>query len=540
MNFEEFGVRNEVISALNAMQITEPTEIQQKVIPLIKAGSHVVATSKTGSGKTLAFGIPLVESVHPGKGPQVLVMVPTRELAVQVAGELRKLSKHTRHSITAVYGGVGLEPQIHNMRRADIIVGTPGRLKDHLERNNVDFTPITTIVLDEADKMVEMGFIEDVEIIITQIPNRKQIILLGATLSREVDYLQGKYMPNAVTVSAERHVEEEYLQQCYYCIQPHEKFSLLVHLLKTEQPTRAIIFCSARITVDIVAMNLRRQGFQCEMIHGKLSQNNRLRVIEDFHRGMPPILVASAVAARGLDIKDVTHIFNYDLSQDPQEYVHRVGRTARAGETGKAVTLLSPRDYEAFQNILGRYPVTVEEKQVPSFPRVMFDARRHFDPRGSPGRGRFGHGGFGREESGRGRFGGRESGGGRAGHGGFGRGGPGRGRFERGGFGREGSGRGRFDHGSGYGEAGRGGLGHERSGQGSYSPSGDKGGISGHGSSGQGGFGREGYVGTRSDRGDSSHNSGFGRGGSGYGHQRPSHGGTGHRTRPFHSRGTWK
>lgn len=376
MKFEELGVNSEIVRALQEMQISEPTEIQEKAIPLVKAGHDIVGMSKTGSGKTAAFGIPIIENVQRGKGIQVLIMVPTRELAVQVGNELRKFSKYKRCSIVPIYGGVSLSPQMDNLRIADIVVGTPGRLKDHLQRGTIDLSRAACVVLDEADKMVEMGFIEDVEIILEHTSAKKQILLFGATISDEIERLEHRFMNNPVKVQAEAQVEEELLQQYYYSIQPHEKFSLLIHLLRTEKPQRSIIFCSTRSTVELVARNLRTQGIQVEMIHGKLSQNRRLSVINNFHRGQPPLLVASAVAARGLDIKDVTHIFNYDLSKDPQEYVHRIGRTARAGEKGKAITLLSQRDYEPFQNILNRYRVPVEELFAQDFPRVRFDAGR--------------------------------------------------------------------------------------------------------------------------------------------------------------------
>jgi ATP-dependent RNA helicase DeaD len=301
-------------------------------------------------------------------------MSPTRELAVQIAKEMKKYSKSMKVNYATVYGGVGMEPQITAMRKADIVVGTPGRLLDHLQRGNLDLSKAVMVVLDEADKMVDMGFIEDVEKIISQAPKTKQMLLFGATISHEIEQIRARHMKQPEVARAEAHVEGDILQQFYYNVNHNEKFSLLVHLLNKEKTDKSIIFCSARKTCELVAKNLRKNGVRAEMIHGKLSQNRRQQVMDGFNEGKTDILVASAVAARGLDIKFVTHVFNYDVSQDPQEYIHRVGRTARAGETGKAITLLSEKDYEAFNNVLRFYDVDVKKMPKENFKRLRFDA----------------------------------------------------------------------------------------------------------------------------------------------------------------------
>jgi len=401
MIFEELNVKKELVQGLKEMGLKEPTEIQTKAIPLIKQGKDVISISKTGSGKTAAFGVPILEDIKQGQGIQYLIIAPVRELAVQISNELRKFGKYIKFSVTTVYGGVSINPQIEAMQRADIVVSTPGRLLDHLENYDLKLDKIKCVVLDEADKMVEMGFIEDIRKILNETPNNRQTLLFGATISNEIDELKQEYMHDPVVAQAESHVEEEYLEQYYYDVKQFEKFSLLVHLLKKEKKDLAIVFCSARSTVEMVTKNLRDNGIKADMIHGKLSQNRRLKVIENFHKGRPNILVASAVAARGLDIKDVSHIFNYDLSQDAQEYVHRVGRTARAGKTGKAITLLSERDHDVFREIVSRYPVKVEQLPLENFERLRFNSGRRFGGRGSfRGGGRFGsRGGFGRPGS---------------------------------------------------------------------------------------------------------------------------------------------
>ena len=390
MLFEELNIKEDIVRGLKEMGLKEPTNIQQKTIPLIKEGKDVIGISKTGSGKTAAFGIPILENIRPKHGIQALIIVPVRELSVQITKELRKFGRYMEFKATTVYGGVSINPQIESMKNADIVIGTPGRLRDHLENHMLDLSKIKTVVLDEADKMVEMGFIEDIRAILGKTPSKKQMLLFGATISNEVEQLKHDYMKNPITAQTEAHVHEEFLAQYYYNVPQHEKFSLLVYLLKKEEKGLVMIFCSARSTVELVTKNLRNQGIRAEMIHGKLSQNRRLSIMENFHKGRPNILVASAVAARGLDIKDVTHIFNYDLSKDPQEYVHRVGRTARAGEKGKAITLLSDKDHDTFREILYRYPVKVKELPLENFERLRFDARSY-------GRsGRFGDRGFSR------------------------------------------------------------------------------------------------------------------------------------------------
>ncbi|MFQ5475330.1 MAG: DEAD/DEAH box helicase [Candidatus Nanoarchaeia archaeon] len=396
MDFIELRVHPRIINALNEMEITEPTEIQRKAIPLAKEGKDVIGMSRTGSGKTCAFGIPLLEKIEKGKGIQSIIMTPTRELAVQIERELKKFGKYLDFNTALIFGGVSYGPQLDAMAVADIVVGTPGRLLDHIERGNLDLSKVKIGVLDEADKMVEMGFIEDVTKILDCTPQSKQMLLFGATLSEEVQALRNRHMHDPVVAKAKINVDTDLLKQYYYDIEMHEKFSLLAHLLRKEKTDRVMIFCSARSTVELVTNNLRKQGIKCEMMHGKLSQSKRLQVIDQFNNGKTPILVASTVAARGLHIDDVSHVFNYDLSQDPQEYIHRIGRTARAGESGKAITLLSPRDHGAFGYILDRYGCMVEKLPKEKFQKLQFDARirsngprRNFGSRN--GRSRNGH-----------------------------------------------------------------------------------------------------------------------------------------------------
>jgi ATP-dependent RNA helicase DeaD len=400
MKFKELGLHEDIENALAEQGITEPTDIQSKVIPEIKKGHDIIGISKTGSGKTIAFSAPILHNIKRGEGIQILVIVPIRELAEQVAKEIRKISKTLDINITTIYGGMSLGPQANALRHADIVVGTPGRLLDHLERRSLNLSKIKVVVLDEADKMAMMGFIEDVEDILSATPKTRQTLLFGATISEDIAKLRDRHMKSPVTIKAESQVENKLLVQCYHDVESKDKFSMLVHLILKEKPTLAMIFCATRRNAEIVAKNLVKQNIHSHFIHGGMSQSARLRMIDDFHKGRPEILVATAVAARGLDIKNVSHVFNYDVPKDPEEYIHQIGRTARAGTSGKAVTLLAQHDHDLFSNVLRRYKMNVVRMPKEEFVRVPFDAgkRREYGAQS---------GGFNRGGRSGGRFGGR-------------------------------------------------------------------------------------------------------------------------------------
>lgn len=384
MNFRELKIKEEIVKALDELGIVEPTDIQNKTIPIIKSKSDIIGVSKTGSGKTLAFSIEILENINHGKGIQSLVVVPVRELAEQVAKEIRKFGKYLKQDVAVVYGGVSLTPQAEHLRKADIVVGTPGRLLDHINRGSLNLSKAKIVVLDEADKMATMGFIQDVEKILQATPKDRQTLLFGATIDHDIAKIRDKYMKSPVVLRSEAHVGSESLPQFYYDVDIREKFSFLVHLIKKEQPKLAIVFCSTIRTAEIVAKNLYKQSIDARVMHGKMSQYSRLKVLEGFHKGMPHVLVATAVAARGLDIKGITHIINYDVSRNSEEYIHQIGRTARAGGSGKAITLLSQNDYESFSAVLKRYPVKITKLPKEQFVRIPFDTgRRHFDGHGN-------------------------------------------------------------------------------------------------------------------------------------------------------------
>lgn len=367
-----------VQQAVKELGYTQWTPIQEMAIPVALAGKDIIAQSHTGSGKTAAFGLPIIEKINPNGKTQALILVPTRELAEQVMQEMRKFAKHKRMSITAVYGGASMGLQIQHLRRTDIVVGTPGRILDHLERRTFNPTNVQTLVLDEADRMLDMGFIRDMKKILQQVPAQRQTMLFSATLSPDIQTIARSHMKHPEMVQAEAYVDKGKLTQTYYDLdkQSDQKFALLTHILKNEKPPLAIIFAGTRRMVDKVERNLNQNGIQAQAIHGGLSQNQRKRTLESFHQGHFHVLVASDVAARGLDIKNVSHIINYDIPRTPSEYIHRSGRTARAGEEGKIISLLVPQDYDYFRSILRDKSLPITEVPLPSFEPVAFGNKK--------------------------------------------------------------------------------------------------------------------------------------------------------------------
>jgi len=353
--FENFGLSHGLLKAIRELGITVPTQIQELAIPYIMAGEDVVGESATGSGKTLAFGCGIVEQTAPGNGLQAVVLAPTRELAEQVKDSLVQLSKHRHLKIIAIYGGVSINPQIHELPRADVVVATPGRFLDHLKRKTINVSKVSMLVLDEADRMFDMGFIDDVEQIIRACPAKRQTMFFSATITSGVKELARKHMTHPNEVSAVNLVDPSKLKQVYYDVQKNLKLSLLVHLLKQESSGLAMVFCNTRRNADFVSKNLRANGIDAVPIHGGLSQNKRTETIGLFNNAKVGVLVCTDVAARGLHIENVSHVYNYDLPKDPNGYVHRIGRTARAGEEGKAVSLLCSYDYENFSKIRSEY-----------------------------------------------------------------------------------------------------------------------------------------------------------------------------------------
>lgn len=369
--FRKLGIIQPILKVIEEEGFEEPTEIQEKSIPLVLSGKDVIAGSATGSGKTLVFGSGIIHNTESGKGIQALVLTPTRELAQQVSKALKMFSKHKYLNVVCIYGGVGINPQIHNLRIADVVVGTPGRILDHINRRTIFLRGVKTLVLDEADRMLDMGFVDDVEKIIMQCPHERQTLLFSATITHDVVRLSNRYMKNPVKVSAEVYVDPSKLAQVYYDVQDNMKFSLLVHLLKHEEAGLVMVFCNTRRNTDFVANNLKINGVDVIAIHGGFSQDKRSKAIEDFHTKNVHVLVCTDVAARGLDIKGVSHIYNYDIPKDGKDYIHRIGRTARAGKEGKVINILVQRDWDSFTRVNRDVQLDINKEQIPRVDRAI-------------------------------------------------------------------------------------------------------------------------------------------------------------------------
>ena len=443
--FKQLGLSDGILNAIKAKGFTEPSEIQLKTIPLVVAGKDVIGSSATGSGKTLAFGAGMIDKVKRGMGIQTLILTPTRELAEQVASTLRIYSNQYRLKIREIYGGVSIGPQMRDLRIADIVVGTPGRILDHIQQRTINLSKVKFLILDEADRMLDMGFIRDVEKIIQCCPKERQTLLFSATISKEIRSIADRHMINPVFIEAGTKVDPKLLYQKYYDVSTDHKFSLLLHLLQLEKNGVVMVFCNTRRNVDKLSRALWSYGIHSMAIHGGLSQNKRSDTLSAFHARETLILVCTDVAARGLDIKDVSHVYNFDLPSVSTDYVHRIGRTARAGKNGIAISFVSPGDHSEFRQICKEISVEIEKETLPEFKVIPIQFSSNADRKmarrngGGRGGGRFGGGGsrFSRNRRDDGgdrgeRFTRRSNGGsGRGGNGGRGSGSRG-GRFSRG------------------------------------------------------------------------------------------------------------
>lgn len=411
MDFKKLVTNKDVLRAITDLKYEEATDIQIRAIPLIQQGKDVVGQAFTGSGKTMAFSIPLVESLKKTDPLRVLIMVPTRELCQQIAGEIAKVSKYNPLNIVEVYGGVAIGPQIDGVKKAQIIVGTPGRLLDLLSRRALQLDQLTTLVLDEADRMLDMGFIDDIRKIIKFTPVKRQTLLFSATFTPVIRKIIKNFMKNPIDVKVKEFVDKSLLSECYYSVTHEERFSLLVHLLKREKSELVLIFTGSRKMSELLTHNLKKQGFDAQALHGGMTQAARTNTMQSFQGNKLHILVATDVAARGIDIKNVTHIYNFDIPKTDKDYLHRVGRTARAGSSGTAISLLSQKDYENYGRVVANKSIKIERIETPFYKIVPFSTRipnsRGFrgSPRGPP-RGRPRSGGRSRGPP-RGRSGGR-------------------------------------------------------------------------------------------------------------------------------------
>lgn len=366
MVFSDYIFSEEIAKALKDLGYESLTRVQEEVIPLVLAQKDIIVRSQTGSGKTAAFAIPICDKiVIEQKNPQVLVLTPTRELAVQIKQDISNIGRFKRIRCAAVFGRQPMEIQRRELRqRVHVIVGTPGRTLDHIERGNISLEEVQYLVIDEADKMLDMGFIEQVENIIKVLPGDRCTILLSATMPERIQEICRQYMNEPINIEIDSETPSfESIRQVYYEVEEDEKFNLITKLIYTERPDSCILFCNTRDKAETVFGKLKNEGHSCGILHGGMEQRDRLQAIHDFKRGEFKLLIATDVAARGIHIDDIALVVNYDMPLDNESYVHRIGRTGRAGNVGSAINLVTSNDYRTL-NEIEEYVLYKMPKQV--------------------------------------------------------------------------------------------------------------------------------------------------------------------------------
>ena len=375
VNFSELPLSTEVQQAIADMGFETASPIQSEAIPYLLEGRDVIGQAQTGTGKTAAFGIPIIERVDiSAKLVQALILCPTRELALQVAEEMKKLAKHKRGLVTtAVYGGDSIERQIRDLKRgAQVVIGTPGRVIDHIERGTLKLDALQVIVLDEADEMLDMGFREDIESILQETPEERQTVFFSATMSKPIMALTARYLKDPKLVKVVRNeLTADNVEQLYYQVRPQAKMEVMCRLIDFYQLKQLLVFCNQKKKVDEVVEALLLRGYQAEGIHGDLRQSQRTNVMSKFRQGVTTILVATDVAARGIDVDDLDAVINYDIPLDEEYYVHRIGRTGRAGKSGKAFTLVVGNERYRLRDIQSYTKVTINKGVIPTFEDIV-------------------------------------------------------------------------------------------------------------------------------------------------------------------------
>jgi ATP-dependent RNA helicase DeaD len=366
--FHDLGLSPELLQALEAKGYVEPTDIQAAAIPVVLKGRDVVGQAQTGTGKTASFGIPIIEKVPAtGRGIAALILVPTRELADQVAEELTELAQFKGTRTVPIYGGVSFGPQLEGLKKGGrIVVGTPGRIMDHVRRKNLSLGEVEMLVLDEADRMLDMGFIDDIRWILKQVPRKAQKLLFSATMPATIKGIAQQFLPDheLITVSEDK-LTLDNTDQTYLRVGYRNKVWALYRVLETERPALAMVFCRTKREADKVARMLKGHGFACEALHGDMTQGARNKVMEQVREGSLKVLVTTNVAARGIDVLHTSHVINYDLPEDPEWYVHRIGRTGRMGREGKAITFVTKEEEKYIRDIASTAGSTIDLQKVP-------------------------------------------------------------------------------------------------------------------------------------------------------------------------------
>ena len=377
MNFSDFPISEEIKRAIREIGFEEPSPIQKEAMPGGLGGGDGSGQGKSGSGKTAAFGIPVIETVQPDRYVQALILTPTRELAIQVSGELQKLSAYKNIRTLPIYGGQSITQQIRALQRGvQIVVGTPGRVLDHLHRKTLHLDRVRTVVLDEADEMLDMGFIGDIEEILKYVKTKCQMLLFSATMPPAIRGLARKYMRKPQSISIDTEATAPLIEQVYYKVFEQNKLETLCRIIDSENIELGILFCRTKKRVVELTEALRARGYLADGLHGDLTQCERDKVMNKFRAAAIDLLVATDVAARGIDVENVSHVINYDIPLDPESYVHRIGRTGRAGRPGLALTFVTPQEMKHLRSIEQKIKRSIPSVDVPSLEDVI-EKRRH-------------------------------------------------------------------------------------------------------------------------------------------------------------------
>ena len=373
-DFKSLGVSERTLATLERKGFKEPTEIQSLAIPLLmRDEKDIIAQAQTGTGKTAVFAIPLMEKLDPGQeGVQAIALAPTRELAIQVEKEIRSFQENGRINTAAIYGGQGMEVQLRKLKKGvSIVVGTPGRVLDHIRRGTLQLDGIRYFILDEADEMLNMGFIEDIETIMDETPKKKRVLLFSATMPERIRKLAEKYMSEYIHVKAEPELTTDLTEQIYFEVRRKNKTDALTRILEIESDFYGIVFCRTKADVDELNTVLIENGFKADNLHGDISQPLREKILGKFRTRKINILVATDVAARGIDVEDLTHVINYSIPQNPENYVHRIGRTGRAGKKGTAITFVTPAELRKMNFIKRFTKADIRREKVPDEREIM-------------------------------------------------------------------------------------------------------------------------------------------------------------------------
>ena len=373
--FSDLGLSEQVLEAINKKGFEEPTMIQELTIPvMLKDDTNIIAQAQTGTGKTAAFGLPLIQMINSeSMAVQALILTPTRELAIQVSEEINSLKGDKNIKTTPIYGGQSIDQQLRRLKKGvHIVVGTPGRVIDHLHRRTLKLGGIDHLILDEADEMLNMGFIEDMEEIMKHTNEKKRTLLFSATMPRKIKELARKYMDGYELLAVKNEgVTVDLTEQIYFEVKQSDKFEVLCRLIDIENDFYGLIFCRTKVDVDSVTSHLSDRGYDAEAIHGDISQAFRERTLNKFKNKKTNILVATDVAARGIDVNNLTHVINYSLPQDPEAYVHRIGRTGRAGNAGTAITFITPQEYSKLMFIQRIAKTDIKKSKVPKVEDII-------------------------------------------------------------------------------------------------------------------------------------------------------------------------